>query len=67
VRRQLVAQRDAGQAVLFVSEDIDELVQVCDTIAVLSEGKVMGVIPAADADPERMGLMMAGVGQEESA
>ncbi len=67
VRRQLVAQRDSGLGVLFVSEDIDELAQVCDTIAVLSEGKVMGVIPASGADPERMGLMMAGVCQEETA
>lgn len=66
VRRQLVAQRDAGLGVVFVSEDLDELIQVCDTIAVLSEGKVMGILPASEAEPERMGLLMAGVSQEAS-
>lgn len=61
VRSRLVAQRDQGLAVLFVSEDIDELAQVSDHIAVLFEGKIMDVIPAAEADPERIGLLMAGV------
>jgi len=62
VRRQLVDQRDQGLGVLFVSEDIDELIQVADTIAVLFEGKIMAVMPSAQAEPERLGLLMAGVG-----
>lgn len=61
VRRQLVAQRDAGLGVLFVSEDIDELIQVADTIAVMFEGKIMDIMPSRDADPETLGLLMAGV------
>jgi ABC-type uncharacterized transport system ATPase subunit len=61
VRKELVAQRDAGLAVLLVSEDLDELAQLSDTIAVFFDGRVMGLIPACDADPEEMGLLMAGV------
>jgi simple sugar transport system ATP-binding protein len=61
VRRQLVAQRDQGLGVLFVSEDLDELIQVSDTIAVMFEGRVMEMIPAAKASPEKLGLLMAGV------
>jgi simple sugar transport system ATP-binding protein len=62
VRRQLLAQRDQGMAVLFVSEDIDELIQVSDTIAVMFEGRIMAVIPSGEAEPEKLGLLMAGVG-----
>lgn len=61
VRMELVAQRDAGKAVLLVSEDIDELLMVADTIAVMYDGRVVGVMPASGADPEEIGLLMAGV------
>ncbi len=61
VRNELVAERDKGRAVLLVSEDIDELLSVADTIAVLFEGRVMGVFPAAEADAERIGALMAGM------
>ncbi len=66
VRSRLVAQRDEGLAVLFMSEDLEELAQVADNIAVFFEGKVMGVIPSHEANPERIGLLMAGVKQEET-
>jgi simple sugar transport system ATP-binding protein len=61
VRRQLVAQREQGQGVLFISEDIDELEQVADTIAVMCDGAVMAVLPSGTADEETLGLLMAGV------
>jgi len=61
VRMELVAQRDAGKAVLLVSEDIDELLSVADTIAVMYDGRAVGVMPAAGADPEEIGLLMAGM------
>ena len=61
VRMELVAQRDAGRAVLLVSEDIDELLSVADTIAVMYDGRAVGVMPAAGADPEEIGLLMAGM------
>ncbi len=60
IRRLLLAQRDAGVAVLLVSEDLDELLTVCDRIAVMYEGEIMGVADAADVNREQIGLMMAG-------
>jgi len=62
VRKELVAERDRGLGVLLVSEDIDELLSVADTIAVLFEGRVMGLFPSAEADAERIGALMAGMG-----
>ncbi|TFG82839.1 MAG: ABC transporter ATP-binding protein [Spirochaetales bacterium] len=61
VRKELVAQRDTGKGVLLVSEDIDELLSVADTIAVLYDGRAVGVMPTEGADPEEIGLLMAGV------
>jgi len=68
VRKELVAERDRGLAVLLVSEDIEELISVADTVAVLFEGRVMGLFPAAEADPEKIGALMAGMSErgEES-
>ncbi len=62
VRRRLIEQRDAGRAVLLISEDLEELTSVADKIAVLYEGQVMGVLTPDQVDVEKIGLMMAGVG-----
>jgi simple sugar transport system ATP-binding protein len=59
--RLLLRQREQGAAVLLVSEDLEELVRLSDRILVLCAGEVMGITPAADADREQLGLMMAGV------
>ena len=67
VRKELVAQRDAGMAVLLVSEDLEELLSVADTIVVLFGGRAMGSFPAEAADPEKLGLLMAGVEGKETA
>jgi simple sugar transport system ATP-binding protein len=60
VRKELVAQRDSGLGVLLVSEDLEELAQVADTIAVMFEGRIMAVLPACDAEAESLGLLMSG-------
>lgn len=60
VRQRLLEQREAGRGVLLISEDLDELLSVSDRIAVLYEGRVMGVLPAEQADVETLGLLMAG-------
>jgi len=62
IRKELVAQRDKGVAVLLVSEDLDELASVADTIAVFFDGRIMDTLPACDVDIEKIGLLMAGVG-----
>jgi len=56
----LRAQRERGAATLLISEDLDELLALCDRIAVLYEGRVMGTVPVVGADPEYLGLLMAG-------
>lgn len=65
VRSQLLEQRDRGCAVMVLSEDLDEVLALSDRIAVIYEGKIMGVLAAQDATPEKLGLMMAGSTQDE--
>jgi ABC-type uncharacterized transport system ATPase subunit len=67
VRKQMIAQSEAGTAILLVSEDLEELVTVADKIAVLFEGNIMGILPSGEANTERLGMMMAGVKVEETA
>lgn len=52
--------RAAGAAILLVSEDLDELLAISDRLVVLYEGRVMAQLPADGADPEHLGLLMAG-------
>ena len=59
-RLLIIEQRDAGRAVLVISEDLDELVRISDRIAVIYEGRIMGTFAAKEADEEEIGLLMAG-------
>jgi simple sugar transport system ATP-binding protein len=61
VRSKLLEQRAEGAAILLISEDLDEIMHLSDTIAVLFEGRIMAVRPADGATPEELGLLMAGV------
>jgi general nucleoside transport system ATP-binding protein len=61
VHRQLLDRRAVGAGVLLVSEDLEELLALCDRLIVLFEGRVTGELAAADATPERLGLLMTGV------
>ena len=61
VRSQILAQRDAGAAVLLVSEDLEELLALADRIVVMYEGEITGRFDRADVDVERLGLLMAGL------
>ena len=60
VRSTILDRRDGGCAVLFISDDLDEVLLMSDRIAVIYEGRIMGVFDAADADRERIGLLMGG-------
>jgi simple sugar transport system ATP-binding protein len=53
-----------GACVIWISEDLDDLLAYAHRIAVLSRGRIAGVLPAAAADRERIGLLMAGQGGE---
>ena len=59
-------QRSRGAATLLISEDLDELLALSDRIAVLYEGKVTGVVQAAGADREHLGMLMAGGTTDEA-
>ncbi|MCP4211116.1 MAG: ABC transporter ATP-binding protein [Halieaceae bacterium] len=61
VRQKLLEQRQRGAAILLISEDLDEILELSDRIAVIYEGEIMNVLPAAEADIERLGLLMCGV------
>lgn len=61
VYRELVRQRDAGMAILLISTELDELLQVSDRVAVLYEGRIIGEFQAEAAGVEALGLMMAGI------
>jgi len=65
VRNMLLEQRKLGMGVLLISEDLDELTSIADRIAVMFDGKIMGVINSADADIEMLGLMMSGTRLED--
>jgi len=60
IRAQIVEQRNRGAAVLLVSEDLDEILELSDRIAVISEGKVAYLTEAANADRTTIGRYMAG-------
>ena len=60
VHKALIKQRDEGNAVLLVSLELDEVMNVSDRIAVIYEGKIVGILDAKDADENTLGLMMAG-------
>ena len=59
VHQQLIAQRDAGAAVLLISTELEEILNLSDRIAVLYEGAIAGIVDA-NADVRHLGLMMAG-------
>jgi len=61
IHEQIILQRSKGTASLVISEDLDELLGISDRIAVMFEGRIMGIVPIDDATREGIGLMMAGV------
>jgi simple sugar transport system ATP-binding protein len=61
IHRRIVEQRDAGVAILIVSTELDEVLALGDRVAVMYDGEIVGVLPAAEATRERVGLLMGGV------
>jgi len=61
VHRRLIEQRGQGTATLLISEDLDEIRNLSDRIAVIYEGRIMGVERCEDVTVEELGLMMAGI------
>lgn len=65
IHQRLIAQREAGTATLLISEDLDEVQNLADRIAVIYEGQIMGIVNRGEASVKELGLMMAGVHQED--
>ncbi|HZQ63314.1 MAG TPA: ABC transporter ATP-binding protein [Casimicrobiaceae bacterium] len=59
VRQALLDLRDAGAAVLIVSEELDELFEIADRIAVMSHGRLSAAKPAQDTNAEEIGMLMS--------
>jgi len=67
VHKTLIAQRDSGVAVLLVSVELEEIFALSDRIAVMFEGRIMGLLDARDATETEIGLLMAGSSLEREA
>jgi simple sugar transport system ATP-binding protein len=59
IHRRAVEKRDAGAAILLVSADLDEVLELSDRIAVIYRGRIVGTFSSAEAERERIGLLMA--------
>lgn len=66
IHERLLEQRDANTAILLISEDLDEIRSLSDRIAVIYEGRIMGIVNRNEATVEEIGLMMAGIPFEEA-
>jgi ABC-type uncharacterized transport system ATPase subunit len=60
IHRQLLGLRSKGRAILLVSADLEEILALSDTVAVIFRGRIAGQFPAAEADERTLGLLMMG-------
>jgi simple sugar transport system ATP-binding protein len=65
VHRRIVAERDAGAAVVLVSTELDEVLGLADRIAVMYRGKIIGEVPTGTS-AEEIGMLMAGTRPQEA-
>ena len=67
IHRQIIAKRDAGTAVLLVSAELDEVMEISDRIAVMYRGRIVAELDGRTADKSRVGLLMATGGDANAA
>ncbi|MFS1512647.1 ABC transporter ATP-binding protein [Chengkuizengella sp. SCS-71B] len=60
IHKKLIEQRDKGKAVLLISLELDELLNVSDRIAVIYEGNIVGIVDPKETNEQELGLMMSG-------
>jgi simple sugar transport system ATP-binding protein len=65
IRQALVDLSRQGSAVLVISQDLDEIFEIADRIAVISRGQLSDAMPASTMTPESIGLLMAGAHEEK--
>ena len=61
IRSMLLSRRNEGAAILLISEDLDEIVQMSDRIAVMYEGEILGIMNSENLDINKLELMIGGV------
>ncbi len=61
IHKQLIRKRDEGCAIVLVSTELDEVMQLSDRIAVIFRGKILAIVDAKIATKEQLGLLMAGI------
>ncbi len=61
IRQALIDRRNAGTAVLIISEELDELFEICDRIAVIANGRLSPAKLTAETNVEEIGLWMSGL------
>ncbi|MEN4041922.1 MAG: ABC transporter ATP-binding protein [Anaerolineaceae bacterium] len=66
IHGQLLQRRNQGVGVLLVSTELDEILQLSDRIAIMYRGKIVAIVPAAEATKGYIGLLMAGIPQEQA-
>jgi ABC-type uncharacterized transport system ATPase subunit len=67
IHNQAIAKRDAGTAILLISAELDEILELSDRIAVIYRGKLVGMVDGRAADKNEVGLLMATGGRETAA
>lgn len=65
IHKRIVQKRDEGCAVLLVSPELDEVIELSDRIAVMYRGKIIAIVEAGDVSKETLGLLMAGIVPEK--
>ncbi|QEN06144.1 ABC transporter ATP-binding protein [Thiospirochaeta perfilievii] len=66
IHKRLIEQRDQGKAVLLISLELDEVLDLSDRVAVLNSGNLIGVVNSAETNENEVGLMMAGITKGEN-
>lgn len=66
IHKRIVEERDKNKAVLLVSLELDEILNLSDRIAVIFNGEITGVVDRKDTDENELGLLMAGSKKEDS-
>jgi simple sugar transport system ATP-binding protein len=67
IHKRLIEQRNKGKAVLLVSLELDEVLDISDRIAVINNGELVGIVQADQTNENEVGLLMAGVKRGASA
>jgi len=61
IHKRIIQKRDEGCAVLLVSPELDEVIELSDRIAVMYRGKIIAIVDAGSVTKETLGLLMAGI------